>query len=97
VATADEVDPENLELKTWVNGELRQTGTTSLFVRDIPTLIEYISDFMSLEPNDVILTGTPHGVGMAAKPPRWLKPGDTVTIETERIGRLTNPVVLEPR
>ena len=50
---------------------------------------------MTLLPGDVILTGTPHGVGMASKPPRWLEPGDTVTIDIERIGQLTNPVVLE--
>jgi 2-keto-4-pentenoate hydratase/2-oxohepta-3-ene-1,7-dioic acid hydratase in catechol pathway len=64
---------------------------------DIPTLIEYLSGSTTLVPGTVILTGTPHGVGMAAKPtPRWLRPGDSVSIEIEKIGTLTNPVTLEP-
>jgi len=62
----------------------------------VPALIEFLSGSTTLLPGTVILTGTPHGVGMAAKPPRWLKPGDNVTIEIEKIGQLTNPVELEP-
>jgi 2-keto-4-pentenoate hydratase/2-oxohepta-3-ene-1,7-dioic acid hydratase in catechol pathway len=62
---------------------------------DVPALIEFLSGSTTLLPGTVILTGTPHGVGMAAKPPRWLKPGDSVTVEIERIGRLENPVVAE--
>jgi 2-keto-4-pentenoate hydratase/2-oxohepta-3-ene-1,7-dioic acid hydratase in catechol pathway len=62
---------------------------------DVPRLIEFLSGSTTLVPGTVILTGTPHGVGMARKPPRWLKPGDTVTVEIEGIGQLTNPVVAE--
>jgi 2-keto-4-pentenoate hydratase/2-oxohepta-3-ene-1,7-dioic acid hydratase in catechol pathway len=62
---------------------------------DVPALIEFLSASTTLLPGTVILTGTPHGVGMAAKPPRWLQPGDSVTIEIERIGRLVNPVTTE--
>jgi 2-keto-4-pentenoate hydratase/2-oxohepta-3-ene-1,7-dioic acid hydratase in catechol pathway len=63
----------------------------------VPALIEFLSGSTTLLPGTVILTGTPHGVGMAQNPPRWLKPGDTVSIEIEKIGVLTNPVVDEPR
>jgi 2-keto-4-pentenoate hydratase/2-oxohepta-3-ene-1,7-dioic acid hydratase in catechol pathway len=59
---------------------------------DVPALIEFLSGSSTLLPGTVILTGTPHGVGMARKPPRWLKPGDQVSIEIEKIGVLTNPV-----
>ncbi len=63
---------------------------------DVPAIIEYLSGSTTLVPGTVILTGTPQGVGMAAKPlPRWLRPGDSVTIEIERIGKLTNPVLRE--
>ncbi len=62
---------------------------------DVPRLIEFLSGSTTLVPGTVILTGTPHGVGMARKPPRWLKPGDSVTVEIEAIGQLTNPVVAE--
>jgi 2-keto-4-pentenoate hydratase/2-oxohepta-3-ene-1,7-dioic acid hydratase in catechol pathway len=62
---------------------------------DVPAIIEFLSASMVLRPGTVILTGTPHGVGFARKPPVFLKPGDTVTIEIERIGSLTNPVVEE--
>jgi len=61
----------------------------------VPALIEFLSGSTTLLPGTVILTGTPHGVGMAARPPRWLKPGDSVTIEIDGIGRLTNSVELE--
>jgi len=74
-----------------------QSSNTSDMIFDVPALIEYLSGSTTLVPGAVILTGTPQGVGMAAKPaPRWLKPGDTVTIEIEAIGALTNPVALEP-
>jgi len=62
---------------------------------DVPTLIEFLSGSTTLLPGTVILTGTPHGVGMARTPPRWLKPGDSVTIDIEKIGSLTNPVIVE--
>jgi 2-keto-4-pentenoate hydratase/2-oxohepta-3-ene-1,7-dioic acid hydratase in catechol pathway len=68
---------------------------TNDMIFDVPALIEFLSGSTTLLPGTVILTGTPHGVGMARKPPRWLKAGDEVTIEIESIGALTNPVALE--
>jgi 2-keto-4-pentenoate hydratase/2-oxohepta-3-ene-1,7-dioic acid hydratase in catechol pathway len=98
LVTADEVgDPNALALSTTLNGQRVQSSNTSDMIVDVPALIEYLSGSTTLIPGTVILTGTPQGVGMAAKPtPRWLKPGDTVTIEIEKIGALTNPVALEP-
>jgi 2-keto-4-pentenoate hydratase/2-oxohepta-3-ene-1,7-dioic acid hydratase in catechol pathway len=90
IATADEVDPENLSLKTWVNGELRQNANTRDLLFDIPTLIATISSGLALEPGDVIATGTPAGVGIGMKPPVFLKTGDVVTIEIAGLGRLNN-------
>jgi 2-keto-4-pentenoate hydratase/2-oxohepta-3-ene-1,7-dioic acid hydratase in catechol pathway len=69
-----------------------QDGTTADLIYDIPTLVSFISQSITLEPGDVIATGTPPGVGFARRPPVWLSDGDEVTIEIERIGRLTNPV-----
>lgn len=98
LVTADEIpNPNSLAIKTILNGETVQDWNTNDMIFDVPALIEFLSGSTTLLPGTVILTGTPHGVGMAAKPPRWLRPGDTVTIEIERIGKLTNPVVLEPR
>jgi 5-oxopent-3-ene-1,2,5-tricarboxylate decarboxylase/2-hydroxyhepta-2,4-diene-1,7-dioate isomerase len=83
----DEIDdPDNLELRAYVNGELRQTGNTSLLLRDIPTLIEYITEFMTLEPNDIILTGTPKGIS-------HIYPGDVMRLEIDGLGALENPVI----
>jgi 2-keto-4-pentenoate hydratase/2-oxohepta-3-ene-1,7-dioic acid hydratase in catechol pathway len=98
LVTLDEIPgPNRLKIATHLNGETVQDWTTSDMIFDVPTLIEFLSGSTTLVPGTVILTGTPHGVGMAAKPvPRWLKPGDEVTIEIEGIGRLTNPVALEP-
>jgi 2-keto-4-pentenoate hydratase/2-oxohepta-3-ene-1,7-dioic acid hydratase in catechol pathway len=95
--TPDEIPrPNNLTISTTVNGERRQHSNTSDMIFDVPALIEFLSGSTTLVPGTVILTGTPQGVGLADKPaPRWLCPGDTVTIEIERIGRLTNPVALE--
>ncbi len=92
VVTADAVDPENLTVKCWVNDELRQNANTRDLIFDIPTLIETISAGMTLVPGDVIATGTPAGVGIGFKPPRFLKPGDRVTVEIEGLGRLSNKV-----
>lgn len=89
------VDPGNLRIRTVVNGELMQDSNTSDMIFGVPALIEFLSGSTTLLPGTVILTGTPHGVGMARTPPRWLKPGDTVSIEIEKIGVLTNPVVEE--
>lgn len=96
LVTADEIrNPNALGIKTILNGETVQDWNTGDMIFDIPSLIEFLSGSTTLLPGTVILTGTPHGVGMAAKPPRWLKPGDSVSIEIEHIGCLTNPVILE--
>jgi 2-keto-4-pentenoate hydratase/2-oxohepta-3-ene-1,7-dioic acid hydratase in catechol pathway len=96
LVTADEIpNPNALQIKTVVNGEVLQDWNTNDMIFDVPTLIEFLSGSTTLLPGTVILTGTPHGVGMARKPPRWLQGGDSVTIEIERIGKLTNPVVVE--
>ena len=97
LVTRDEIpNPNALRLRTILNGETVQDWNTSDMIFDVPALIEFLSGSTTLLPGTVILTGTPHGVGMAAKPPRWLKPGDSVTIEIEKIGSLTNPVAAEP-
>ena len=98
LVTADEIPhPNALRISTLLNGERVQDSTTSDMIFDVPALIEYLSASTTLVAGTVILTGTPSGVGMAVKPqPRWLKSGDTVSIEIEKIGTLTNPVALEP-
>ncbi len=96
IVTKDEIsDPNALAIKTTVNGEVLQKSNTSNMIFDIPTLVAFLSQSTTLFPGTVILTGTPPGVGMARKPPRWLQPGDTVTVTIERIGELTNPVAQE--
>ena len=96
LVTRDEIaNPNALKIATILNGERVQDWTTADMIFDVPRLIEFLSASTTLVPGTVILTGTPHGVGMAAKPPHWLKPGDVVTIEIEGIGQLTNPVVAE--
>jgi 2-keto-4-pentenoate hydratase/2-oxohepta-3-ene-1,7-dioic acid hydratase in catechol pathway len=92
LVTADEVDPENLTVKCWVNDELRQNANTRDLIFDIPTLIETISAGITLLPGDVIATGTPAGVGIGFTPPKFLKRGDRVTIEIAGLGRLSNKV-----
>ena len=89
-------DPLALGLRTTVNGETVQEGNTSDMIFDVPALIAFLSGSTTLLPGTVIFTGTPEGVGMAATPPRWLKPGDGVSITIEGIGTLANPVVAEP-
>jgi 2-keto-4-pentenoate hydratase/2-oxohepta-3-ene-1,7-dioic acid hydratase in catechol pathway len=88
-------DPNALGLRTWLNGELVQDARTDDMIFDVPDLISFLSGSTTLLAGTVILTGTPSGVGMAADPPRWLRPGDVVAIEIEGIGRLENPVVAE--
>jgi 2-keto-4-pentenoate hydratase/2-oxohepta-3-ene-1,7-dioic acid hydratase in catechol pathway len=89
-------DPNKLGIRTILNGQVVQNSNTADMIFDVATLIEYLSGSTTLVPGTVILTGTPEGVGMAAKPePRWLREGDQVTIEIEGIGALTNPVVRE--
>lgn len=93
ILTADEVpDVRKLNLRTWVNGELRQDAVVADLIFDVPTLIETISAVIALEPGDVIATGTPVGVGIGFTPPKFLKRGDRVTIEIDGLGRLSNMV-----
>jgi 2-keto-4-pentenoate hydratase/2-oxohepta-3-ene-1,7-dioic acid hydratase in catechol pathway len=97
LVTADEIDdPHALRLRTWVNGELRQDARTDDLIFDCYAQVEHLSTAFTLEPGDVIATGTPAGVGMAMNPPRLLGPGDAVRIEIEGIGVLENPVIAEP-
>ena len=96
LVTPDELgDPQALRLRTRVNGDLRQDWSTSDMVFDVATLIEFLSASRTLPAGTVILTGTPHGVGYARTPPAWLRPGDTVSVEIEKIGTLNNPVAAE--
>ena len=96
LVTKDDIEnPNALTIKTTLNGQVMQDWNTNDMIFDVPTLIEFLSGSMTLQPGTVILTGTPHGVGAARTPPVFLKPGDTVTIEIEKIGALTNPVIAE--
>lgn len=92
LVTSDEVAPQNLTVKCWVNEELRQKGNTSNFIFDIPTLIETLSAGITLYPGDIIATGTPEGVGVGFNPPRYLRKGDRVSIEINGLGRLSNVI-----
>ena len=97
IVTTDEIpDPGVLGIKTLLNGEVMQDCSTADMIFDVPALVAFLSASMLLRPGTVILTGTPHGVGFARTPPVFLQPGDTVTVEIDRIGRLTNPVAEEP-
>lgn len=96
LVTPDEIpDPNALAIRTVLNGKTMQESNTSDMIFDVPTLIEFLSGSTTLLPGTVILTGTPQGVGMAQKPPRWLRAGDEVVVEIEGIGALANPVGLE--
>lgn len=97
LVTNDEIpNPNALALRTVLNDDVVQDWNTDDMIFDVPTLIEFLSGSTTLMPGTVILTGTPHGVGMARNPAIYLKPGDTITIEIEKIGKLTNPVIDEP-
>jgi 2-keto-4-pentenoate hydratase/2-oxohepta-3-ene-1,7-dioic acid hydratase in catechol pathway len=85
-------DPSGLRIQTSVNGRVVQDGNTRDMVRDVPALIEFLSQSTTLLPGTAIFTGTPHGVGMAQSPPLWLKDGDEVRVTIEKIGTLTNTV-----
>lgn len=94
LVTADEIaDPQNLNLSLRVNGVTKQDSNTSMMIFSIPRIIAVLSNGMTLEPGDIIATGTPSGVGFARKPPEFLKPGDVVEAEIQDIGMLRNPVV----
>jgi len=93
LATGEEFDPNATDVTLRVNGETKQDSNTDQFIFDVPELVEYVSHAMTLEPGDVIPTGTPAGVGISREPPELLSPGDTVEAEVEGIGTLENPVV----
>jgi 2-keto-4-pentenoate hydratase/2-oxohepta-3-ene-1,7-dioic acid hydratase in catechol pathway len=92
LVTADEIGKDSLDLKCWVNGELRQQANTGEMIFDVPTLIETLSAGLTLLPGDVIATGTPAGVGIGFSPPRFLARGDEVVIEISRLRRLANRI-----
>lgn len=96
IVTTDEVpDPDALDIRLSIGGETLQSSNTRELIFGVPELIEYISRMLTLEPGDIISTGTPAGVGLGRTPPRWLRPGEEVVIEIEKIGTLRNPVVAE--
>jgi 2-keto-4-pentenoate hydratase/2-oxohepta-3-ene-1,7-dioic acid hydratase in catechol pathway len=97
LVTADEVpDPHNLAIRLRLNGQTMQDSTTRQMIFTAADLLAYISQVVTLQPGDLIFTGTPPGVGVARKPPVFLKPGDVVEVEVERLGVLRNPVVQGP-
>lgn len=97
LVTANEVaDPQSLRIRTWVNGDLRQDGSTAEMIFSIAELIADISQVCTLEPGDVLATGSPAGCGGLRNPPLWLKPGDVVRMEIEHIGAIENLVIEEP-
>ncbi|TWF47423.1 fumarylacetoacetate hydrolase family protein [Neorhizobium alkalisoli] len=97
LTTSDAVgDPgEGLTLETRLNGATMQSSSTAKMIFDLPTIIEFVSVFTPLEAGDVIITGTPEGIGRARKPPVWMRPGDVVEVEIEKVGLLSNTVVAE--
>ena len=96
IVTPDEIgDAHDLSIRTYVNGEIRQDSNTKHLVFNCYDQIAHLTKAFSLEPGDVIYTGTSSGVGMAHKPPKWLKIGDTVRVEIENIGYIENSVVEE--
>jgi len=94
LVTADEVgDPQLLSIKTWVNGEIRQDSNTGDMIFTVAQIVSYISRYFTLEPGDLIVTGTPEGVAMGREDKPWLKPGDEVVVEVEKLGALKNVMV----
>jgi 2-keto-4-pentenoate hydratase/2-oxohepta-3-ene-1,7-dioic acid hydratase in catechol pathway len=89
----DQFDPDKLRIRGWLNGELRQDSSTSDMIFPVAELVAYTSRYISLEPGDIIITGTPEGVIMGEDNPRWMKPGDEFTVEIEGLGRLVNRLV----
>lgn len=93
VVTVDElIEPDRVGLRTYLNGELMQNGSTADWIFSLPKLLSFLSQVMTLEPGDVVSTGTPSGVGLFRDPPRYLQPGDKVRLEADGIGTLENPV-----
>jgi 2-keto-4-pentenoate hydratase/2-oxohepta-3-ene-1,7-dioic acid hydratase in catechol pathway len=97
IVTADEIDPHSLDIRTLVNGEERQHSNTRNLIFDCFDQVEVLSAVCTLEPGDIVATGTPGGVGIAAKPPSWLVPGDVVRVEIEGIGAIENRIIQEVR
>jgi len=96
LVTPDEIpNPNQLRIRTLLNGKVMQDSSTADMIFDVPALIESLSSTMTLRPGDIVLTGTPQGVGAARKPPIWMRPGDTVIVEVEKIGSLENPITRE--
>jgi len=95
IVTPDEVDVSDLALTTVLNGQVMQSARTSQMLVDVPSSVEFFSSFTTLQPGDVIATGTPAGVGFARHPPVWLQPGDVIEITIEGIGTIRNRVVAE--
>jgi acylpyruvate hydrolase len=94
LVTSDEIpDPAGLEIRTWVNDQVMQHSNTRHLVFDVPTLISYLSEVMTLDPGDLMITGTPAGVGFTRSPQLFLQPGDLVRVEIEKIGYIENPVI----
>ncbi len=97
LTTADEVlHPDRLGIRTWVDGELRQNGNTSELIYSFGEMIEELSSVFTLEPGDILATGTPSGVGQSFDPPRFLKAGQVVRVEIEGLGHIENTVIAEP-
>ena len=97
ITTADEIDDaQNLTIRSWVNAEPRQHSTTAEMIFPLAKLIEYLSATMTLEVGDVLLTGTPHGVGIGQDPPVFLVPGDIVKCDVESLGHIENRIVKSP-
>jgi 2-keto-4-pentenoate hydratase/2-oxohepta-3-ene-1,7-dioic acid hydratase in catechol pathway len=96
LVTADEIpDPQNLTARSWLNGELRQNSNTADMIFSVAQVISFFSQYMTLKPGDVILTGTPEGVILGMKERIWMKPGDEVTVEVGTLGKLTNILALD--
>jgi 2,4-didehydro-3-deoxy-L-rhamnonate hydrolase len=94
IVTKDEIpDPNNVKLQTTLNGQIVQDGTTADWLFKLPVLLGHLLKYLTLEPCDIVTTGTPAGVGLFRQPPLFMKPGDTVVIEAAGIGRLENPVI----
>lgn len=95
IVTADELDPHDLAIRTYVNDEMRQNSNTRHLIFDLYDQVAHLSQAMTLEPGDIFFSGTPHGVGAAMKPPRFLKAGDVVRVEIDGIGKIENTVCHE--